>query len=257
MSASASAPEEIPASSSIHMWFAISRSVSVIGCGASSRGGSGALWRIVNGSSSGRASASELEARHRGSPIPPSARSSPAQSPRFLGIASSIGDEMDAAAQGTRKARGGRAGVGERDPRKGLAPEPFGSGACGVAGCTGLEPVASGVTVSETGLAGIGRTLQPVAIAQGGGDLDSSASPGFGAFSRPRVTPGLQSPIVKSVASERLLSVRQVASRLGVSTSTVYNLCREGKLVHVRVSNSIRVEPGVLEHLVGGGVRSG
>jgi excisionase family DNA binding protein len=52
---------------------------------------------------------------------------------------------------------------------------------------------------------------------------------------------------VKSVASERLLSVRQVAARFGVSTSTVYNLCREGKLVHVRVSNTIRVAPEALE----------
>ena len=48
--------------------------------------------------------------------------------------------------QGTRHVRAGRVDVRERGPRKGLAPEPDGSGACGVAGCTGLEPVASGVT---------------------------------------------------------------------------------------------------------------
>ncbi len=115
-----------------------------------------------------------------------------------------------------------------------------------LAGSTGLEPVASGVTVSETGLAGIGRSLQPVAIAQGGGDLESSDSPGFGAFSRPRVTPGLQSQIVKSIPSERLLSVRQEASRLGVSTSIIYKLCSEGRLAHVRVANAIRFVPGGL-----------
>ena len=124
-----------------------------------------------------------------------------------------------------------------------------------VAGSTGLEPVASGVTVSEPRLAGIGRSLQPVAIAQGVGDRDSSASPGFAAFSRPRVTPGLQSPSVKIVPSERLLSVRQVAAWLGVSTSTIYGLCRDGKLPHVRVSNAIRLAPEALEELVGGGVR--
>ena len=63
--------------------------------------------------------------------------------------------------------------------------------------------------------------------------------------------------MVKSIPSERLLSVRQVASRLGVSTSTIYNLCREGKLPHVRVSNAIRLAPEALEDLMGRGARSG
>lgn len=45
---------------------------------------------------------------------------------------------------------------------------------------------------------------------------------------------------------ERLLSVREVASRLGVCTSTVYKLCAEGRLAHVRISNAIRVRPEVL-----------
>ena len=117
--------------------------------------------------------------------------------------------------------------------------------------------MASGVTVSETGLAGIGQSLQPPASTQIGRRSNSSISPGFGAFSRPRVTPGLQSQIVKSIPSERLLSVRQVAARLGVSTSTIYNLCREGRLAHVRVSNAIRFAPEALEDLVGGGARTG
>jgi excisionase family DNA binding protein len=43
-----------------------------------------------------------------------------------------------------------------------------------------------------------------------------------------------------------MLSVREVAARLGVCTSTVYKLCNEGKLAHVRVSNAIRVEPRAL-----------
>jgi excisionase family DNA binding protein len=148
--------------------------------------------------------------------------------------------------QGMRHVRAGRVDVPERGPRKGLAPEPCGPGACDVAGCTGLEPVASGVTVSETGLAGIGRSVQSLAITQGEDGRDSRTSPGFGAFSRPRVTPGLQSQIVKSIPSERLLSVRQVAARLGVSTSTIYKLCSEGRLAHVRVANAIRLLPGGL-----------
>ena len=38
-----------------------------------------------------------------------------------------------------------------------------------------------------------------------------------------------------------LLSVRQVAQLLGVSTATVYRLCTRGGLQHFRISNAIRV----------------
>jgi excisionase family DNA binding protein len=38
-----------------------------------------------------------------------------------------------------------------------------------------------------------------------------------------------------------LLSVRQVAELLGVSTATVYRLCERGDLQHFRISNAIRV----------------
>jgi len=44
----------------------------------------------------------------------------------------------------------------------------------------------------------------------------------------------------------RLLSVREAASLLRVSTSTVYKLCAEGKLRHLRVSNAIRISEAVL-----------
>ena len=44
-----------------------------------------------------------------------------------------------------------------------------------------------------------------------------------------------------------LLSVRQVASQLGVCTATVYALCAKGALPHVRVLNAIRVAPSDLE----------
>jgi excisionase family DNA binding protein len=40
-----------------------------------------------------------------------------------------------------------------------------------------------------------------------------------------------------------LLSVRAVAARLGVSTATVYKGVAEGTLLHVRVSNAIRIAP--------------
>jgi excisionase family DNA binding protein len=55
---------------------------------------------------------------------------------------------------------------------------------------------------------------------------------------RLRVLPG---------ATERLLTVREVAERLGVCTSTVYGLCERGDLPHVRVSNAIRIRPTDLD----------
>jgi excisionase family DNA binding protein len=37
------------------------------------------------------------------------------------------------------------------------------------------------------------------------------------------------------------MSVREVAALLGVCAATVYGLCAEGRIAHVRVSNAIRV----------------
>ena len=47
-----------------------------------------------------------------------------------------------------------------------------------------------------------------------------------------------------------LLSVRDVAKRLGVSTATVYKLCERGTLRHVRVLNAIRVRSADLTSFV-------
>jgi excisionase family DNA binding protein len=47
-------------------------------------------------------------------------------------------------------------------------------------------------------------------------------------------------------AAARLLTVREVAERLRVSTATVYTLCKRGELAHVRIANSIRVNERVL-----------
>jgi len=50
--------------------------------------------------------------------------------------------------------------------------------------------------------------------------------------------------------ADRLLTAREVAARLRVSTRTVYALCEQGKLAHVRIMNAIRVEPAALAALV-------
>ncbi len=45
------------------------------------------------------------------------------------------------------------------------------------------------------------------------------------------------------IAPSALLSVREVARQLHVSTATVYRLCERDELPHVRVSNAIRIAP--------------
>jgi excisionase family DNA binding protein len=67
---------------------------------------------------------------------------------------------------------------------------------------------------------------------------------------RPRVTPELQSLDLQGRTLPRLLSVRETASLLGVCTSTVYKLCANGALRHVRVSNAIRIPEGALSSYV-------
>jgi excisionase family DNA binding protein len=44
--------------------------------------------------------------------------------------------------------------------------------------------------------------------------------------------------------------VAQVADALGVCRATIYKLCERGELAHVRLSNSIRFEPGQVEAFV-------
>ncbi len=50
-------------------------------------------------------------------------------------------------------------------------------------------------------------------------------------------------PVLRDSQSRSLLTVAEVARRLGVCKATVYRICAEGRLAHVRISNAIRV-PG-------------
>ena len=49
---------------------------------------------------------------------------------------------------------------------------------------------------------------------------------------------------------QSLLSVKQVAKKLGVCTRTVYELVERGALPHIRVLNAIRVAPSDLAAFV-------
>ena len=55
--------------------------------------------------------------------------------------------------------------------------------------------------------------------------------------------------------ADHLLSVREVAARLSISTATIYMLCERGELSHVRVSNAIRIAPADLVDFIARGRR--
>lgn len=60
-------------------------------------------------------------------------------------------------------------------------------------------------------------------------------------------------PEAKGPRPRVALTVRLAAEALQVSTSTVYQLCAQGRLPHFRVSNAIRIEPSALEWFVAKG----
>ena len=65
-------------------------------------------------------------------------------------------------------------------------------------------------------------------------------SPGFADFRRSFHAPVMQEKVTVSASS--LLTVKEAAERLKVSTATVYALCEAGLLPYVRIStHSIRI----------------
>jgi excisionase family DNA binding protein len=63
---------------------------------------------------------------------------------------------------------------------------------------------------------------------------------------------GFATPLLRDAGSVledppgRLLTVREAARLLRVSTATVYKLCARGELAHVRVLNVIRIPSGAV-----------
>jgi len=72
------------------------------------------------------------------------------------------------------------------------------------------------------------------------------------------VTTPNQQPLVPPVSPrfvelpEQLLTMREVAERLRLCRATVYKLCAEGELAHVRIANAIRVAPADLSQFIAG-----
>jgi excisionase family DNA binding protein len=60
-------------------------------------------------------------------------------------------------------------------------------------------------------------------------------------FLRGFATPLLRPNVTEGAGTESMLTVRDVARRLKVSTATVYKLCTRGELGHVQVLNAIRI----------------
>src|SRR5258707_11914070 len=73
------------------------------------------------------------------------------------------------------------------------------------------------------------------------GPSQSNPSQRNGEFHK-KFVPSL-SPTLRRITDgvDHLLSVRELAARLGGSTATVYKLCECGELPHIRVSNAIRI----------------
>ncbi|PTL82493.1 helix-turn-helix domain-containing protein [Vitiosangium sp. GDMCC 1.1324] len=64
--------------------------------------------------------------------------------------------------------------------------------------------------------------------------------------------------VASGTAGARLLSVRDVADQLAVSTATVYALCKRRQLRHVRISGALRIDPASVEAFIAaGGASSG
>ena len=98
---------------------------------------------------------------------------------------------------------------------------PAGSGTCGPRLRRPDEPVPASSSAS-----------QPLATTRDEAGADSRDSQVFAPFTEDSAD-----------RLRTLLTVREVAAYLQVSTATVYELCARGKLRHVRVLNAIRVAP--------------
>jgi excisionase family DNA binding protein len=101
--------------------------------------------------------------------------------------------------------------------------------------------VTYGFGASNTVLGDSSKRSQTVGSVRVGTKGRVQPSHGLAPFSSPFAAPVLQG------FGEHLLTVREVAGRLRVSTATVYALCQSSELPSIRVVNSIRVSERMLQ----------
>jgi excisionase family DNA binding protein len=106
---------------------------------------------------------------------------------------------------------------------------------------SGFEPLTYGSGDSNTLLGDSSKRSQTIGSVRVGTKGRVQPSHGLAPFSSPFAAPVLQG------FGEHLLTVREVADRLRVSTATVYTLCQSGELPSIRVVNSIRVSERMLQ----------
>jgi len=141
-----------------------------------------------------------------------------------------------------------------REDRRNASPKPHAereSPAVRLARDTGFEAVAFGSGRGRTGSAPVRTEPQPlVNTAPNYLGVPHPVHGAAASFSKFGTTLGT-SPL-PDVGAGILLTARDVAQRLRVSTATVYALCRRGELRHYRVSNAIRVSEEALANYLQG-----
>ncbi len=143
-----------------------------------------------------------------------------------------------------------RAVPGEKKKAGDASENPESSPAVELERETGFEPAT--LSLGSNGLDPTTITTVPQGAESSGPETPSAPQPSQRVTSNPnrcstRLLPG---PPRGSPISFHLLTVREAASVLGVSTATIYKLCASGQVRHFRLANAIRIVPSDLEALL-------
>jgi excisionase family DNA binding protein len=116
-----------------------------------------------------------------------------------------------------------------------------------MAGWTGLEPAASGVTGRAWSLVGVRRGLQVLVNIDDPAFVSNCVWQLLAAFCSFPAANGLLGfesagdDLSYPPPAGPMLSAAEFARQLGVSKSTVYALCKRGEIPHLRIQNAIRI----------------
>ncbi|HTS88825.1 MAG TPA: excisionase family DNA-binding protein [Gemmatimonadales bacterium] len=131
---------------------------------------------------------------------------------------------------------GGRAG----NDKAGTPPDSGAIPASWMAGCRGLEPLASGVTVHASRRVMARRASQALGMIREKGARVGDALVGNARFRRRLGTPLVRQADVE-IGRIIPLTVREVANALSVNRATVYSGIAKGTIPHVRLGHTLRI----------------